>query len=86
LINITPNEILSVSLQTNDGPVTWHPITKDGAPVPSDRCTPGPAKQTIGVGETYDFEYRAPAHRQVLWLEVRTPGGKWHAQGRVIVR
>ena len=86
LINITPNEILSVSLQTNDGPVTWHPITKDGAPVPPDRCTPGPAKQIIGVGETYDFEYRAPAHRQVLWLEVRTPGGKWYAQGRVIVR
>jgi FtsP/CotA-like multicopper oxidase with cupredoxin domain len=47
---------------------------------------PGPAKQLIAVGETYDFEFRAPPGRQTLWLEVRTPAGKWHAQGRVIVR
>ena len=86
LINITPGEILSVTLQTADGPVTWHPLTKDGAPVPPDRCKPGPAKQLIGVGETYDFEVQTPPQRQVLWLEVRTPAGRWHAQGRVIVR
>ncbi len=86
LINITPGEILSVTLQTADGPVTWHPLTKDGAPVPPERCKPGPAKQLIAVGETYDFEFRAPPGRQTLWLEVRTPAGKWHAQGRVFVR
>ena len=86
LINITPGEILSVTLQTADGPVTWHPLTKDGAPVPPERCKPGPAKQLIAVGETYDFEFRTPPGRQTLWLDVRTPAGKWHAQGRVIVR
>ena len=86
LINITPSDIFSVTLQTNEGPVTWRPLTKDGAPLPPERCEPRPAKQLIGAGETYDFEYQAPAGRQNLWLEVRSPGGKWQTQGHVIVK
>jgi manganese oxidase len=86
LINITPDDIFSVSLQTSGGPVTWRPLTKDGAPLPANRCQPGPAQQVIGVGETYDFEYQAPAGRQTLWLEVESPGGKWQTQGHVIVK
>ena len=86
LINITTDDIVTVSLQTTDGPVTWRPLTKDGASLPPDRCGPGPARQTIAVGETYDFEVQAPAGRQNLWLEVRSTGGKWHAQGQVIVK
>jgi FtsP/CotA-like multicopper oxidase with cupredoxin domain len=86
LINITPDDIFVTSLQTNDGPATWRPMTKDGAPLPPTRCQPGPAKQTIGVGEIYDFEYEAPAGRRTLWLEVRSPAGKWHAQGQIIVK
>ena len=86
LINITPNDIFTVTLQTNDGPVTWKPVMKDGAPLPPSRCTPSPAKQTIGVGETYDFEFDAPPGRKTLWIEVRSPGGKWMNQGHIIVR
>ncbi len=86
LINITPDDILAVSLQPGEGSATWRPLTKDGAPVPTDRAQPRPARQIIGVGETYDFELDAPASRQTFWLEARSPGGKWHAQGRVIVR
>jgi FtsP/CotA-like multicopper oxidase with cupredoxin domain len=86
LINITPNDIFSVALQTSEGPVDWRPLTKDGAPLPPDRCRPGPAKQIIGVGETYDFEYQAPPGRQSLWLEVRSRGGRWESQGHVIVK
>jgi FtsP/CotA-like multicopper oxidase with cupredoxin domain len=86
LINITPDDIFVVSLAGREGPATWLPVTKDGAPVPRDQRTDRPATQTIAVGETYDFEYRAPAGRQSLWLEVRTPGGKWHVQGRVVVK
>jgi hypothetical protein len=33
------------------------------------------AKQIIGVGETYDFEFETPAGRRNLWLEVRSPAG-----------
>ena len=56
------------------------------ATLPPDRCVPAPARQTIAVGETYDFEVQVPPGRQNLWLEVRTTGGKWHAQGQVIVK
>ena len=86
LINITTDDIYAVTLQTTDGPVTWRPLTKDGAPLPPDRCAPGPARQVIAVGETYDFEYEAPPGRQNLWLEVRTTGGKWRVQGLVMLR
>ena len=66
--------------------MTWHPLTKDGASLPPDRCVPVAARQTIAVGETYDFEVQAPPGRQNLWLEVRSTGGKWHVQGQVIVK
>jgi FtsP/CotA-like multicopper oxidase with cupredoxin domain len=86
LINITPGDVFSITLQTRQGPVTWQPLTKDGMPLPSSRTEPAPAQQVIAVGETYDFEYQAPPGRQTLWLEARSPGGKWQAQGQVIVR
>jgi manganese oxidase len=86
LINITPDDIVSVVLQTNEGPVTWQPVAKDGAALPAGRRQPGLAKQVIGVGETYDFEFETPAGRRNLWLEVRSPAGKWLAQGHVIVK
>jgi manganese oxidase len=86
LINITPSDVFSVALQTNDGPVTWLPLTKDGAPVPSSTREPRAAKQLIGAGETYDFEVETRPGRQNLWLEVRSAGGKWQAQGQVIVK
>jgi len=86
LINITPDDILSVSLQSNQGPVLWRPLTKDGTPLPPERSVAGPGGQIIGVGETYDFEYQAPPGRRTLWLEVRSTGGKWQTQGRIIIR
>ena len=86
LINITPNDIFSIALQTNEEPVMWRPLTKDGAPVPSDRRAARAARQLVGAGETYDFEYQAPPGRQNVWLEVRSRGGKWQTQGHIIVR
>ena len=86
LINITPSDVFSVALQTNDGPVTWLPLTKDGAPVPSSAREARAAKQLIGAGETYDFEVQTAPGRQNLWLEVRSPGGKWHVQSQIVVR
>ena len=86
LINIAPDDIWSVSLTGADGPVTWRPLTKDGAAVPASEAVPGPARVTIAVGETYDFEVETPASRKPLWLEVRGTDGKWQAQGRVLVK
>ena len=86
LINITPDDIFSVALQTSEGPLQWTPVAKDGAPLPAGECVAAPARQTIAVGETYEFEYQAPEGRKTAWLEVRTTGGKWQAQGHVIIR
>jgi len=73
-INITPNDIFVASLTTADAPVDWRPLTKDGAPLPAADASARPATQTIAVGETYDFEYEAPAGRRGRWINVRTPG------------
>jgi manganese oxidase len=86
LINITPGDIFSVSLQSSQGPVQWTPLSKDGAPLPASAHHPVPARQTIAVGETYDFEVDVEPGRRKLWIEVRSTGGKWEAQGMVIVK
>jgi FtsP/CotA-like multicopper oxidase with cupredoxin domain len=86
LINITPDDILSVSLRKGDTAVMWRPLTKDAVPVPAVDGPPVPATVTIAVGETYDFEYEAAAGREMLWLDVRSTSGKWQAQGQVIVK
>ena len=86
LINITPDDIFSVALQTSEGPLMWKPVAKDGAALPARESVGAPARQTIAVGETYDFEYEAPPGRKTVWLEVRTPSGKWQAQAHVIIK
>jgi FtsP/CotA-like multicopper oxidase with cupredoxin domain len=86
LINITPETIVSVSLQSAQGPITWTPVAKDGAELPAGRRQGVTARQTIAVGETYDFEIDVPPGRRTLWLEVRSAAGKWEAQGQVIAK
>ncbi len=44
------------------------------------------SRQTIAVGETYDFEVQSPAGRKTLWVEVRTVAGQWQLQSQVIVK
>ena len=85
LINITPDDILVVSLSGSDGPISWTPLTKDGAPVSRSRESV-PAKLMIAVGETYDFEFNAPPGRRTVWIEVRSTAGRWMVQRRLILR
>ena len=86
LINITPNDILGLSLRMSNEPVAWRPLAKDGAMLSPERSVQGSAVQVIAVGETYDFEYVAPPGRHSLWLEARSTGGKWQAQGQIIIK
>jgi manganese oxidase len=86
LINITPDDILSVSLENAQGPTMWTPATKDGAPLPASLRAAVPARQTIAVGETYDFELDTAPAPHNLWIDVRSTAGRWLAQGRVIVK
>jgi FtsP/CotA-like multicopper oxidase with cupredoxin domain len=86
VINITPDDVLTVALRRGQDGVMWRAVAKDGAPVPAGDGPGAPATVKIAVGETYDFEYEAPPGRATLWVDVRTTGGKWQAQGQVIVR
>ena len=86
LINITPNDTVVATMRTGTASVTWRQLAKDGASVGPAGYHHEPASQTIGVGETYDFEFDAPPGRQVLWLEIRSPGGRWYAQGQLNVQ
>lgn len=85
-VNITPDDIVSVSLASAAGPASWRPLAKDAAPLPAGDQAPVPARQTMAVGETFDFAYTAPPGRAGLWMELRSPAGRWHTQGRVTVK
>ena len=72
LVNITPSvNDLKVALKSNAQPVQWKLIAKDAANVTAKG--PQSAEQTIAVGETFDFEFRATSP-QTLTLEGWSPG------------
>jgi manganese oxidase len=86
LVNITPDDLFDVSLHTAAGLAQWTPVAKDGAALAPEACEPSPARQTIAVGETYDFVLEVPPGRRNYWLEVRTPAGRWQLQAHVIAK
>jgi FtsP/CotA-like multicopper oxidase with cupredoxin domain len=65
---------------------TWVPIAKDGADLSEGKRTPRPARQTISMGETYDFLFTPPAAGSRLRLEVRAGGGLGPLLARVPIR
>jgi FtsP/CotA-like multicopper oxidase with cupredoxin domain len=80
IINIVPeNPPVEISLKVAGIPVTWRPIAKDGADLPAGQREPRPAWLAIGVGETYDFEFR-PDRAGELTLAVVRPSNKFPAQ------
>jgi FtsP/CotA-like multicopper oxidase with cupredoxin domain len=85
MINITPNDTMVATLRTASEVVQWRLAAKDGATVDPMTSARVPASQIIGVGETYDFELEIPKGRQTLWLELKSPDGRWYAQGQIIV-
>jgi FtsP/CotA-like multicopper oxidase with cupredoxin domain len=84
-INITPHDpLLTVSLLAGSSPVTWRAIAKDGADLPISQATERPARQTVSVGETYDFEFE-PRSAVELRLEVFRPARAAMAQSQIVV-
>ena len=84
-INITPHDpLLTVSLLVGSSPVAWRAIAKDGADLPVSQATERPARQTVSVGETYDFEFE-PRSATELWLEVFRPARAASAQSQIVV-
>jgi FtsP/CotA-like multicopper oxidase with cupredoxin domain len=84
-INITPHDpLLTVSVLTGSSPVMWRAIAKDGADLPISQATERPARQTVSVGETYDFEFE-PRSAAELRLEVFRPARAASAQSQIVV-
>jgi hypothetical protein len=80
IINIVPeNPPISVSLNLGNRPVMWTPIAKDGADLPTGQRKLCRAQLTIGVGETYDFEF-TPEQTGELALEVVRPSNRFPAE------
>jgi FtsP/CotA-like multicopper oxidase with cupredoxin domain len=50
--------------------VQWRRVAKDGRELPEAERALGPARESISMGETYDFEF-VPAKRGALRIEVR---------------
>jgi FtsP/CotA-like multicopper oxidase with cupredoxin domain len=79
LATINPNATVSLTARRDSSfanrrdtmVVRWRPIAKDGADLPAAAQTARLARQIVGMGETYDFEY-TPGERGTLRLEVRT--------------
>ena len=84
-INITPHDpLLTVSLLAGSSPVTWRAIAKDGADLPVSQATERPARQTVSVGETYDFEFERRSETE-LRLEVFRPARAASGQSQIVV-
>ncbi len=84
-INITPHDPrLTVSLLSGSSPVSWRAIAKDGANLPSQQATLRPARQTVSVGETYDFEFE-PASAADLRLEIFRPARSASPESQILV-
>ena len=84
-INITPHDrLLTVSVLAGSSPVTWRAIAKDGADLPIPQATERPARQTVSVGETYDFEFESRSAAE-LRLEIFRPARAASAQSQIVV-
>jgi len=87
-INITGDGVsLTVQLLAIHDPIRWTLLAKDGAEVASSQRTVRPARQQIGVGETYDFELAPITPRaESLWMELRRGSGELVFQWPVRIR
>jgi FtsP/CotA-like multicopper oxidase with cupredoxin domain len=57
LINIGPAAQPPLSLWRDGAPTRWRGLAKDGADLPAGQIGERPARQSVYVGETYDFAF-----------------------------
>jgi len=75
LINITTGRPgLALELKQDTTLMTWRPVAKDGADLPPTARGVRPARQTLGIGETMDFEF-FPTQPGEYKIEARTRMG-----------
>lgn len=77
LINILFAPPITVELSgTGSAVQRWRLISKDGATVPEALSAARPARLRIGVGETYDVQWVAPAGEYLLKIQAGGPPGE----------
>jgi manganese oxidase len=84
LIHIAATLPLRFSLLRDTIPVAWRAVAKDGADLSPAQARVGPARQIIGVGEVYDFEF-TPEDAGELRLIVKDLAGRTRVTGVVRV-
>jgi FtsP/CotA-like multicopper oxidase with cupredoxin domain len=65
--------------------LTWRAIAKDGADLPPSQQVTGPARATVSVGETADFEFTPPRRGEYLLTLAAAPNRPPVVQ-RIVVR
>jgi FtsP/CotA-like multicopper oxidase with cupredoxin domain len=82
IINITANnDALTMFVINNLEVARWTLAAKDGAEREGSQRETMPARQTVGVGEIYDFLYTPGDGSQ--WIEVRRGSGAFLIQSRI---
>jgi FtsP/CotA-like multicopper oxidase with cupredoxin domain len=84
LIHIAATLPLRFSLLRDTIPVGWRAVAKDGADLPPGQALVRPARQIIGVGEAYDFEF-TPEEPGPLRLVVKDLAGRTRVAGVIRV-
>ncbi len=75
LVNIHTNRPAMIAkLMRDSSLVPWRAVAKDGMDLPPDQATFRPARQQMGMGETYDFEL-APVEAANLRFVLTTGNG-----------
>ncbi len=85
LIHIAASLPLRFSILRDTVPVAWRAVAKDGADLPPAQALVRPARQIIGVGEAYDFEFTPEAPGE-LRLVAKDLAGRTRVAGVVRVR
>jgi FtsP/CotA-like multicopper oxidase with cupredoxin domain len=65
-INIGPNIPVKFSILSAGELMKWKAVGKDGMELPEPQRIEGAASQLVAVGETYDFEMKAPTAGEVV--------------------
>jgi hypothetical protein len=58
LINIAAFDGGTFSLRTEEAPLRWRALAKDGAELPPEQAVTQEARQLVLPGEIYDFEFK----------------------------
>ena len=85
IIQIHPQAVVVFRLGGDSTIARWTPVAKDGADLPPEQSTPGPAYVMMGAGENGEFLY-TPERPGVQRLTINTQLAGWYVPVMIFVR